>query len=140
MEERKNQIAELYFQSNSIKFGEYYMSIHQDHPELPPSPYYLHYPKAGEPGNDLLPKLFHLIGEEFFEICETQDPPIRPTRITGVPNGALTIADEHARHYEDHPKNILTFKKIGKQGPTIFIGPLDENGFNQGDDLLIDDD
>lgn len=140
MEERKVQIADLYFRSNSIQFGDYYMSIHQDHPELPLSPYYLHYPKNGEPGSDLLPKLFRLIGEEFFELCENQNPPIRPIRITGVPDGALAIAAEHAEHYSKNPKKILTFKKIGQKGPTIFIGPLEEKGFNEGDDLLIDDD
>ena len=138
MERRKERIAELYYLSNSVQFIEHEMSVHQEDPKVPLTPYYLHYPKAGEPGSASLPELFSLIGEEFFAICEAQNPPVRPTRFAGVPDGATSLADKHASHYGGYPKNVLTFLKLSRNGRTVFMGP--EGEFNEGDELLIDDD
>ena len=138
MERRRKRIAELYYLSNSVQFVEHEMSVHQEDPTAPLTPYYLHYPKPDEPGSAFLPELYSLIGEEFFTICEAQNPPIRPARLAGVPDGATPLAAEHASHYRTDKKNVLTFMKLGKNGPSVFMGPDGE--FNIGDELLIDDD
>ena len=129
----------MYYRSNSVQFGSFKLSAHKDDPDLPLSPYYLHYPKSPEEsGFGILPKLFELIGREFFEICESQDIPIRPKRIAGVPTGALPLADEHAKHYSEYPENLILFTKLEKPGNTVFQGP--EGEFTYGDELIIDED
>jgi orotate phosphoribosyltransferase len=138
MLERKERIADLYYRSNSVKFGSFRLSAHLDNPELPPSPYYLHYPEADEPGSELLPELYSLIGEEFFELCEAQQPAIRPKKIAGVPKGALPLANAHASHYDEYPNNLLVFGKFEEQGRTVFTGP--EGEFESGDELVVDED
>lgn len=135
---RQEQIAELYYQSQSVKFGEFRLSVHVDSPDLPLSPYYLHYPKPGEPGSELLPELYQLVGDEFYEICETHDPPIKPKRLAGVPKGALPLANAHATHYDDYPNNLLVFGKVEEPGKTTFIGP--EGEWKEGDEIVIDED
>ncbi len=136
MSERRAEIADLYYRTNSVRFGAFRLSVHIDNPNLPLSPYYLHYPEPGEPGSELLPKLYHLIGQEFFTICESKG--FRPKRIAGVPKGALPLADAHARHYENYPYNLLTFTKAEEPGKTTFIGPDGE--FSEGEELIIDED
>jgi len=136
MSDGRTEIADLYYRSNSVQFGAFRLSIHLDNPDLPLSPYYLHYPEPGESGSELLPELYDLIGQEFFTICESQG--IRPTRVAGVPKGALPISDAHARHYEDYPHNLLTFTKAEEPGKTTFIGPDGE--FSEGEELIIDED
>jgi hypothetical protein len=54
MSELREQIAGLYYRSNSVQFGEFRLFVHVDNPELPLSPYYLHYPKPEEQGSELL--------------------------------------------------------------------------------------
>lgn len=133
---RREQIAELYYRSQSIKFGKFFLSIHRDHPELPPSPWYMHYPKTGEePGFELMPRLFDLIGAEFHEMANDHNPPIRPKRIAGLPTGAWGIADRFASHYRDeHPDNLLGFDKIQHaDGRLEFTGP--DKPFEQGTEL-----
>lgn len=136
MESAREKIAELYYRSGSVQFGAFRLSVHLDNPVLPLSPYYLHYPKPSEPGSELLPELFNLIGQEFFTICETQG--IRPKRIAGVPKGAVPLADAHAKQYEDYPNNIVRFTKVDEPGNTIFMGP--EGEFTEGEELVIDED
>src|SRR3989344_353738 len=138
---RQERIAELYYVSNSVNFkdGPFRFSVHQDNPSLPLSPNKLHYPKDKEPGAEYLPELFSLIGDEFFEICETQDPPIRPRLIAGLPEGALPLADELAKHYDEYPKNLLRFRKVEKDGFSIFLPP-EEAEYEEGDETLQIDD
>jgi len=136
MSEGRAEIAGLYYRTNSVRFGAFRLSVHIDNPNLPLSPYYLHYPELGEPGSELLPELYDLIGQEFFTICESQG--FRPKRVAGVPKGALPLADAHARHYEDYPHNLLTFTKTEEPGKTNFIGPDGE--FSEGEELIIDED
>lgn len=136
MNKASTEIADLYYRSNSVQFGAFRLSAHIDNPDLPLSPYYLHYPKPGEPGSELLPELYRLVGQEFFKICESHA--IRPKRIAGVPKGATPLADAHAKHYGDYPNNLITFAKIQKLGKAVFQGPYGE--FTDGDELTIDDD
>jgi orotate phosphoribosyltransferase len=138
MTDRREKIAELYFRSSSIKFGQFRLSAHQDNPDLPLSPYYLHYPKPEEPGHVLMPELAKLVGEEFFHILEAHDPVIKPKRIAGVPMGAVPLANEHASHYDDYPNNLLRFKKIEVDGRTAFV--LGSGTYELGDELVIDED
>src|SRR5579871_523396 len=119
----RDRIAELYFASDSFQFGEFRLSAHQENPDLPLSPYYLHYPKPGEPGAEYLPEMFSLIGEEFYNLCQSQTPAVSPTKIAGVPRGALPLADAHAQHYPTYPANLLTFAKSEVDGKTVFSEP-----------------
>ncbi len=138
MGENREKIAELYYRSGSIRFGAFRLSVHIDNPDLPLSPYYLHYPDSGEDGSELLPELYSLVGQEFYDICESQSTPIRPTRIAGVPKGAMPLADAHARLYENYPKNLLVFTKKQDKNKTEFLGPYGE--FVEGEELVIDED
>ncbi len=136
MSKMRAEIADIYYRSNSVQFGAFKLSVHVDNPDLPLSPYYLHYPKPGEQGSELLPELYRLVGKEFFTICESHA--IQPKRIAGVPKGAMPLADAHARHYEEYPNNLITFTKIQEPDKTIFLGPDGE--FADGDELIIDED
>ena len=138
MGEAREKIAELYYRSGSVQFGFFRLSAHLDNPDLPLSPYYLHYPKPGEDGSELLPELYSLVGQEFYDICESQSPPIRPMRIAGVPKGAMPLADAHARLYENYPKNLLVFIKEQASDRTVFLGPYGE--YSEGEELVIDED
>lgn len=138
MGETQERIAELYYRSGSVKFGAFRLSAHLDNPDLPLSPYYLHYPKQGEDGSELLPELYSLVGQEFYDICESQNIPIRPVRIAGVPKGAMPLADAHARLYENYPNNLLVFTKEQVADKTVFSGPYGE--FVSGEELVIDED
>jgi uridine monophosphate synthetase len=137
MSEARERIAELYFRSNSAKFGRFPLSIHLDRPDLPPSPYYLHYPQAGEPGSELLPELFDLVGQGFFDLCGSKG--IRPQKIAAVPNGANPLARAHARRHPAYPDNLLVFAKTTDGNITRFHGPI-EGMFEPGDNLVVDED
>jgi len=138
---RQERIAELYYVSNSVNFkdGPFKFSVHQDNPNLPLSPNKLHYPDDGKPGSEYLPELFSLVGDELFEICEAQDPPIRPRRVAGLPKGALPLADELAKHYDEYPENLLEFRKVVKDGFTIFLPP-ETAEYEEGDETAQVDD
>lgn len=133
-----DKIAELYYRSNSVKFGAFKLSAHISNPDLPLSPYYLHYPKPGEPGSELLPELHGLIGHEFFRICQSQDPIIEPQHIASVPEGADPLADAFAKEYPNYPANLLRFTKLKVANRTTFLGP--RGSFSRGDETVIVDD
>jgi orotate phosphoribosyltransferase len=134
------KIAELYYRSGSIGFGSYRWTYHKEEPEAADAPWYLHYPEVGEPGSELLPELHELIGTEFYNLCEAQDPAFRPTKIGAIPNGANPLADAFARQYkEDYPINKVKFEKDVLPDETVeFSGPIGE--FEIGDDLTLVDD
>lgn len=141
MSEEKERIGELYYLSKSVDFGAFRLSVHNDQPDLPLSPWYLHYPDpdSGKPGTEFLPELYELVGHEFYNILESQSPPIRPRRIAGVPKGALPLALAHAKMYDSYPDNLLKFSKVQhKDGRTEFTGP--EGMFEENDELVIDED
>ncbi|MGZ6004654.1 MAG: hypothetical protein ACXWLH_00725 [Candidatus Saccharimonadales bacterium] len=138
-EELRAEIAEEYYLSNTIQFGEFRLSVHNDNPDLPISPWYLHYPKEGEPGAERLAKIYSLVGDAFFEICESQSEPVRPKKLAAVPKGALPLVDEHAQHYDDYPNNLVIFGKVQHDdGTTEFTGP--EGVWEEGDELVIGED
>jgi len=135
--ERQAEIADLYFRSNTIQFGEFLLSVHEDNPTLPPSPWYMHYPKDHERGSELLPELYELIGDEFNDICHAYDK--IDTKIAAVPKGALPLGTRLAKKFVDYPNNLLLFDKSKdpKTG-TTFTGP--RGNFNKGDELTAVDD
>ena len=134
MTNRKEKIAELYYRSESIKFGRFRLSVHRDHPELPLSPWYMHFPPEKEPGYALLPGLFSLIGQEFHDMAKSHK--LRPTRIAGLPNGATGLGEAFARQYpKEFPDNWLRFSKAQLADDTTeFSAP--EGLYLPGDDLL----
>lgn len=134
MTDRTEKIAELYYRSESIQFGKFKLSVHRDNPELPDSPWYLHYPSADKPGAKLLPGLFSLIGQEFHAMAIALE--LHPTRITGLPNGATGLGEALAGHYKDEfPDNWVRFgKEQLADGSTLFSHP--DGLYFPGDDLL----
>jgi orotate phosphoribosyltransferase len=132
--DRREKIAELYYRSGSIKFGNFKLSVHRDNPELPDSPWYLHYPPAEEPGAELLLGLFSVIGQEFHAMATSLK--VHPTRIAGLPNGATGLGEAFAGQYEDDfPDNWLCFsKKQLADGTTEFSQP--RGLYLPGDNLL----
>lgn len=137
MTRQQAEIADLYYRSNTIQFGEFMLSVHRDNPSLPPSPWYMHYPKENEPGSDLLPELYEHIGEEFYEICEQNG--ITTRRIAALPRGAWPLGEAFAQHYPEYPENLLTFDKVDDpEHGTTFVGP--EGAYEVGDTLIAVDD
>jgi orotate phosphoribosyltransferase len=135
MTDRQEQIAELYYRSNSVQYGEFELSIHRDFPDLPLSPWYLHYPKPNEPGAELLPQLHDLIGAEFYDMLIEYDPDFEPPRITGLPRGAWPLGDALARRYKRYDKNLIKFDKIQHaDGRTEFTAPVGE--YEIGEELV----
>lgn len=139
----REQIGELYYRSETIKFGAFPLSVHIDNPDLPLSPWYLHYPEEGEPGTQYLPELFRLIGVEFKNMNDELG--LQPVRIAGVPRGALLLGEELAKQYEQgYPGNLLVFGKEqtkpvdGQPGKTEFTGPT--GTWEPGDELQIVED
>lgn len=138
MTERQAEIADLYYRSNTIQFGEgFALSIHKDNPGLPLSPWYMHYPAANEPGSELLPELYDHIGDEFYEMCERAN--VQPVRIAGLPRGAQSLGETFAKRYDTYPDNLLQFDKIDDpEHGTTFVGPQGE--YVKGDELVPVDD
>lgn len=134
----REKIAELYYRSNSIKFGSFDLSAHLDNPDLPKSPWYLHYPKPGERGAELLPVLFGLIGVEFKNINDQHHPRISPKKIAAVPKGANPLGDSLARQYPaQYPNNLIIFKK--ETNPKTQFD-LSDGSFSEGDELEVVED
>ncbi len=139
MAEGVEKIAELYFRSGSVGFGQFRWSYHKEFPDEPLAPWYLHYPAEGTPGAELLPELHQCVGEEFYNLCEAQDPPLRPKKIAAIPEGANPLAKAHASHYPGKQSVLLEFRKlILPDGTYKFDGPI--GSFEIEDDLLIEDD
>lgn len=137
MTHRQAEIADLYYHSNSIQFGEFLLSAHRDNPSLPPSPWYMHYPKQNEPGSELLPELHECIGEEFYEICQRNN--LKVNRIAALPRGAWPLGEALAKQYTDYPENLLTFDKVDDpEHGTTFTEP--EGTYEVGDELIVVDD
>jgi len=135
MAENKYQIAELYYRSNSVKFGAFKLSAHRENPNLPDSPWDLHYPKPTEPGAEFLPLLYKLIGAEFYEIAAEKSLYTENTRVCGLPNGATPLGDELASHYDNYPHNLIEFEKTQHPGgQTTFSRPI--GIYVPGDTLL----
>ncbi len=81
-----------------------------------------------------MPMLHDLIGDEFHDMLETHSPPIEPTRIAGLPNGAWPLAESLARRYLEYPHNLLKFMKIESPGKVLeFSEP--EGEYEVGDEL-----
>lgn len=134
MSEQRERIAELYYVSGSVQFGEFELSAHKDNPDLPLSPWYLHYPKQNEPGTEYLPELFELVGAEFYEMSQALHKTALPKRVAGLPKGALGLGNALAKHYPTYPKNLLVFDKTQhRDGRTEFTDP--EGEYETGDSL-----
>lgn len=108
MEARKQELADLYFDSGSVQFGAFRLTAHQADPTLPLSPLYLHYPKLGW-GIKRMPRLHELVGELFFEITENMG--ILFDRIGAVPKGAQPLAKNLAARFVAQPDILVEFGK-----------------------------
>ncbi|MBP9738675.1 hypothetical protein KBD20_03230 [Candidatus Saccharibacteria bacterium] len=138
MNQQKSILADLYIQSNSVQFGSFKISAHEVDPGLPLTPLYLHYPKPGEPGYELLPEMFEIVGKLFYDIITNKN--IQFDKIAGIPAGADLFAVTTAQHFPHSQNVLLRFKKetdaVGKRS---FSGPTD-GVLQKGDRVLILDD
>ena len=131
------ELANLYFDSKTVKFGAFKLAAHEANPDLELSPIYLHYPKPGEEGADLLPRIYDIAGQLFFDLAKEKG--INFDKIGAVPKGAQPLALEMAKHYPDYPGNLLEFGKEEVDGKRIFVGPT--NGeFKKGDVMVVVED
>lgn len=128
------KLAQLYFESGTFQFGEFLLSAHRQNPDLPPTPYYLHYPAQNEPGSELIPKIAETSAKLFVSLLVTHR--IKPHLIAGAPYGAHALADALARQYTGrYPGNLLIFQKITHENGTItFTGPTGK--FQAGDEIV----
>lgn len=136
----KGDIAELYVRTNSLKFGQFRLSVHNDNPDLPLSPYYLHYPKEGEPGYELMPELASKIGDAFYGIICEFEKFEKNLRIAGVPKGAVVLGEAVASHFMFPERVLVMFGKVQHDdGRTVFVPPAPDT-FKEGDELIIVED
>lgn len=138
MNKLQQELAELYFSSNTVKFGAFKLSIHEKDPTLPLSPIYLHYPKDNEEGSEQLPRIYDLIGEIFADMVKSTN--ISFDRIVGIPNGARPLADNLAKRLPNYPANLVEFeKKVDEEGKRSFSGPS-KGEHKPGENLLLVED
>lgn len=133
-------VCELYYRTESIRFDEqgegFSLSAHLENPDLPKSPYYLHYPKPDEPGYQYMPYLIQFIGLAFLDKIKTLG--IEGHKIAAVPEGADPLAKETARLLPGYPDNLLRFAKISKNDKTDF--EFVDGLYLTGDELAMIDD
>ena len=111
----------LYYRSGSVKFGSFRLAARLDNPDLEESPIYLHYPKPDEPGAELLPELYALVGSLVNEFLPQQGPPVVFTHIAGVPKGADPLAQAYAEYLVAHwPDVLVKFIKDESGENTVF--------------------
>ncbi len=133
------RLADLYYQTKSVMFGDFQLSVHLDNSRLERSPYYLKYPAANTENAALLSELYELVGLMMAKLATTSQPPIQFKRIAAVPKGAVPLAKAMAQRFDDWPANLLVFTKYQQPGgQTIF--ELTQGEYNPGDDLLIVED
>lgn len=138
MNKAYKELADLYISSGSLRFGSFKLAAHDKDPNLPLTPYYLHYPNEDEEGSQLLPRMFEIIGQIFAEIIEKQN--IKYHRIVGMPNGARSLAENTAKLRPDWPENLIEFEKIiDNKGRRAFSGPS-KGRVSGGDVVLVCDD
>lgn len=131
------KLADLYFKSGTVKFGAFKIAAHETQPDLPLSPLYMHYPKEGDVGYEMLSEIFELIGQLFAEIIQAEQ--IEFTKLCAVPRGADPLAIRTAEALGLPKSSVLTFDKQISDGKRVFSGPT--NGEVSGTDaiLVLDD-
>ncbi|MCA9309062.1 hypothetical protein KC973_01680 [Candidatus Saccharibacteria bacterium] len=134
---KKAELADLYFESGTVKFGAFKIAAHETLPNLPLSPLYMHYPKEDEPGCEMLPKIYKLIGELFAEIIQAEQ--IKFTKLCAVPRGADPLAVQAAKALELSDELVLTFDKRVINGKRTFSGPTSGEVSNTDTILVLDD-
>ncbi len=121
---KRARIADLYLRSKSLKFGAFELAAHKTDPTLPLSPHYLHFPKEGQEGYELLEEMETLIAEVFYDMIMRLG--LRFRRIGAVPKGAQGIAAKLAKMLEAaYPKVLLVFDKEDRDGDNYFLGPIE---------------
>lgn len=121
----QEQIADLYYKSGSVHLEPHRWSYHLDNPNLPNAPWYLHYPQTGEPGSEYLPKLYRAVGWAFYDLNESQEPPIRPIRIAATPKGAVPLGEALANCYVDSQSKLIKIDKVVLPDETSDFNVLD---------------
>lgn len=119
-EERRLHLFGLYFRSHTVKFGSFELSAHRDNPDLEKSPIYLHYPKPGEPGSELLEELYSLVGSLIIDFLLQQNPAVLYTHIAGVPKGADPLAEAFGERLGRWPDAVVKFIKDESSGTTVY--------------------
>jgi len=132
---RRAILAELYYKSGSVSFEPRRLSAHQTDPDLPLSPFYLHYPEHGRRAL-LLPALHHLVGRLFYE--DAREKELTFDRIGAVPKGAQPLARAHARRYDGYPDNLITFQKAVVEDENEY--DVDDGILNNRTTLLVNED
>ena len=136
--------AHLYFLSGAVRFGEFELSVHRDNPDLPKSPIYLHYPKAGALGSGYLDGLHRLLGDLLAELLRAEE--IKWDYLAAVPRGALPLGERMFQSLLHPELGVRTIAprllQFGKEehpgGGTVFTAP--EGRLEPGAQLVIVED
>ena len=105
----RERLGNLYFVSKTFDIGSFELSAHLDNPDLPPSPYYMHFPAPNKPGALYLPEIQATAGRLLFQLAEEEG--ITGHMFAGVPEGANEIARNAAELCGPNGSNLLTFSK-----------------------------
>lgn len=117
------RLADLYFESETVQFGDRLLAAHQSKPDLPPTPIYFHFPKEGEPNHEMVEEIEELAARIFFSMIREQGIDFR--RIAAVPKGAQGIAAKLAKLFEYWYNDLLlVFDKEERNGQNFFFGPI----------------
>ncbi|HSX14743.1 MAG TPA: hypothetical protein VLE72_02425 [Candidatus Saccharimonadales bacterium] len=134
---KQKELADLYFDSDTVKFGAFKLAAHEANPDLELSPIYLHYPKPGEAGTELLPRIYVLAAGLFSDLISEKG--LEYDRMAAVPKGAQPVAEELAKLEPDGENKLLEFGKEEADGRRVFVGPI-KGDYQKGHVLMVVED
>lgn len=137
LSEPQCKLADLYLESGTVKFGAFKIAAHETQPDLPLTPLYMHYPKVGETGQELLPQIFTIIGQQFAGMIRTKN--LEFTKLCAVPRGADPLAIQTAKALKVSDDSVIAFDKEVIDGKRTFSGPASGEVSNSDTILVLDD-
>lgn len=134
----RERLAGLYYRSGTLKVdlvNGFKMSIHRDNPDLPLSPWYMHYPSESETGYEYMAEIEQLAAAEWALLAASRPPRERTLRITGVPKGADGLGRAYAKTQPGYPYNYVTFEKVESADKRCIEFPFVDGQFTPGYEL-----
>lgn len=134
----RERLAGLYYRSGTLKVDlvdGFEVSAHRDNPELPRSPWYMHFPKPDEAGYRYVPEMCRLAAAEWARMAEEREPTERTLKVTGVPEGAVELGRAYAKTKPDYPDNFVEFSKVESSTGRYLAFPFLRGRFVSGDEI-----
>ncbi len=115
----REELASRYFEQDIIRFGDFEISAHQQNPDLPLSPIYMHLPKPGEPGFEESETVVTLSGKLLFELAEEAGVHNRP--LSAIPSGGTRLGRSAVAYGGSRSGPFREFKKQATNSGYLFV-------------------